>query len=256
MSIFSTTRLFFTTTLLWVLTCGSFAEAHDFSDWDAILKKYVAHTTIAGVRLNGVAYGKLKDDPQFKKLIVDLKNVSPESSKPHQLSFWINVYNILAVKVVADHYPLKSIKDVGSLLSPVWKHPVAVVAGRERTLHEIEHEILRPLAEPRVHMAIVCASVSCPDLRPEAYIPDRLDAQLDDQVKSFVENTGKGMKIDMQSQKVYISSVFKWFAEDFEAQGGVRRFIARYVSTADQKILNEGKLKISYLDYNWDLNGR
>lgn len=241
---------------MWFLTCGSYAEAYDFSDWDAILKKYVTPSTIAGVKLNTVAYGKLKDDPQFKKLINDLKNASPENSKIHQLSFWINVYNILAVKVVVDHYPLKGIKDAGSLLNPVWKHTVAVVAGKERTLNDIEHEILRPLAEPRIHMAIVCASVSCPDLRLEAYVPERLEVQFDDQVKLFVENTGKGMRIDMQSQKVYISSIFKWFAKDFDPQGGVLRFIARYVSPANQKILDEGKLKISYLDYNWDLNGR
>lgn len=235
--------------------CASIADAHDFSDWDALLKKHVAPATIAGVRLNGVAYGKLKEDPQFKKLIGDLKNASPGSARPEQLSFWINVYNILAVKTVVDHYPVKSIKDIGNLLNPVWRRPVAPVAGKERTLHEVEHEILRKMGDPRIHMAIVCASVSCPDLRPDAFTPERLDAQLDEQVKTFLENMGKGMKIDMSSQKIYLSSIFKWFEKDFAGSGGILQFVTRY-APSDQKILSDDKVKLSYLDYNWDLNGR
>ncbi|OGW18189.1 MAG: hypothetical protein A3K09_01015 [Nitrospinae bacterium RIFCSPLOWO2_12_FULL_47_7] len=229
------------------------AEAHDFSDWDSLLKKHVMPATIAGVRLNAVAYGKLKTDPQFKKLISGLEKVSPESLKTRQeqLSFWINVYNIMAVKMAVDHYPLKSIKDAGNLLNPVWKHPVAVVAGKERSLHEVEHQILRPLADPRIHMAIVCASVSCPDLRLEAFTPERLEIQLEEQVKAFIGNAGKGMWIDASNQKVYLSSIFKWYEKDFE----VLRFLTLYLSPSDQKILSSGRSKIVYLDYNWSLNG-
>lgn len=231
------------------------AEAHDFSEWDVLLKKHLVPATLAGVNLNVVAYGKVKDDRQFKKLVDDLVNASPGSSRAQQLAFWINVYNILAVKVVADHYPIKSIKDVGSLLKPVWKHSVAVVAGKERTLHEIEHEILRKMHEPRIHMAIVCASISCPDLRAEAYAPEGLESQLDEQTKAFVQNPGKGMKIDAPNQKIHLSSIFKWFAEDFEGRGGVLTFISKYVSPADRQLLNKNAFKITYLDYNWELNG-
>lgn len=230
------------------------AEAHDFSDWDALLRERVVPATVAGVQINAVAYGKVKSDRRYEKTVADLEKVSLESLKTPQerLSFWINVYNILAVKMVADHYPIKSIKDAGSLLSPVWKRPVAVVAGKERSLHEVEHEILRPMGDPRIHMAIVCASVSCPDLRPEAFTPERLDAQLDDQVKTFLANPGKGMRIN--ASRIYLSSIFSWFEDDFK--GGVMKFLIRYVSRDEQQTLKSGKLKIVYLDYKWDLNGQ
>jgi len=230
------------------------ATAYDFSGWDALLKKYVGTATIDGVALNTVAYKGLKGDPEFEKVIAGLKTASLDGLKTQEekLSFWINVYNILAVKVVVDHYPVKSIKDVGSLFKSVWKRPAGVVAGQERTLNDIEHEILRKMGEPRIHVAIVCASVSCPDIRKEAYTPDRLSEQLDDQVKMFLENTGKGLKID--GKKVYVSSIFKWFEEDFESRGGVTTFISQYVTPYQQKSLKEYGGKLKYLDYNWDLN--
>ncbi len=234
----------------------SFATAFDFSGWDALVKKHVNTATIDGVVLNSVAYKILKDDPEYKKLIDALKTASIEGlkTKEEKLSFWINTYNILAVKVVLDNYPVKSIKDVGSLFKSVWKRRAGVVAGKERTLNEVEHEILRKMGEPRIHMAIVCASVSCPDLRKEAYTPDKLGEQLNDQVKMFLENTGKGMKIDAKKKRVYVSSIFKWFEEDFEPQGGVIPFISRYVSPSRQAGLKQYGGKLKYLDYNWDLN--
>jgi hypothetical protein len=235
---------------------ASLAQAVDFSGWDALLKKYVKTTTIDGVTLNSVAYKSLKGNPEFEKVISGLKTASLDDlkTKEEKLSFWINVYNVLAVKVVVDNYPVKSIKDVGSLFKSVWKRKAGVVAGKERTLNEVEHEILRKMGEPRIHVAIVCASVSCPDLRKEAFTAERLDDQLDDQVKKFLENTGKGMKIDEKKKRVYVSSIFKWFDEDFEPQGGVTKFISRYASPSRKKSFEKYGGKLKYLDYNWDLN--
>lgn len=236
----------------------SLATTRDFSGWDALLKKYVRTATIDGVVINTVAYRSLKGDPGFKKVTEELKTASLGGLKTREekLSFWINTYNILAVKVVVDNYPLKSIKDVGSLLKSVWKRPAGVVAGKERTLNEAEHEILRKMGDPRIHAAIVCASVSCPDLRKEAYTPERLNEQLDDQMKKFLENKGKGMKIDLKKKRIYFSSIFKWFKGDFESHGGVAKFVSQYVSPSQQKSLKDfGERKPGYLDYNWDLNG-
>jgi len=232
------------------------AAAFDFSGWDALLKKHVGTATIDGIVLNTLAYKNLKGDPGFKMVTEGLKTASLDDlkTKEEKLSFWINTYNILTAKVVVDNYPVKSIKDVGSLFKKVWNRPAGMVAGKERTLNEVEHEILRKMGEPRIHMAIVCASVSCPDLRKEAYTPERLDEQLDDQVKKFLEKTGKGMKIDGKRQRIYVSSIFKWFEEDFEPQGGVTKFVSRYVSPSRQKSLKDFGGKLKYLDYNWDLN--
>ncbi|MDX1410845.1 MAG: DUF547 domain-containing protein [Nitrospirales bacterium] len=232
------------------------AFAFDFSSWDGILKKYVDSKTINGVMLNAVDYKKLGKDPAYAKLVKDLETVSLSTlkSKDEKLAFWINVYNIMAAKMVLDNYPLSSIKDAGSLFTAVWKIPVGVVGGKERTLNEIEHEILRKMGEPRIHVAIVCASVSCPDLRKEAYTAEKLHSQLDDQMTNFLANPQKGLRVDDKKGYVYLSSIFKWFEEDFEPKGGVRTFIAPYVPEPLQTSVTNDKLTVYYLDYDWGLN--
>jgi hypothetical protein len=232
------------------------AIAFDFTGWDALLKKNVEPKVISGVKLNAVNYKSINSDPAYKKLIGDLKsyNLSALKSKNDKLVFWINVYNVMAVKMVLDNYPVKSIKDAGSLFKSVWKKEVGMVAGKVTTLNDIEHEILRKMGEPRIHVAIVCASVSCPDLRPEAYTAEKLDAQLDDQLTKFLANQGKGLKIDSAGNKIYLSSIFKWFEEDFESKGGVVPYLAKYVDSRYMTTLKSGKLKTKYLDYDWGLN--
>jgi len=252
-------RIFFEK--FWVLIvcmvlAPSSAWAFDFSGWDTLVKKHVGPTTIAGVRLAGVDYPAIQKDPAYSKLVADLKSFSPATLKTpkEKMTFWINVYNIMAVKMVVDHYPVDSIKDAGSLFGSVWKKKVGVVGGKEVTLNDIEHEILRKMGDPRIHVAIVCASVSCPDLRKEAYTADRLDSQLDDQMKRFLENPRKGLQVNHKNGRILLSKIFDWFEGDFKAQGGVLKFVTAYAPASAQKGLKNGKLKISYLDYNWNLN--
>lgn len=237
---------------LWVIPVSAF----DFSDWDSLIKKHVSPKKVDGILINAVDYKNLRNDSDFKKLVSRLNSVRLTSlkSKEEKLVFWINTYNILAAKMVADRYPIDSIKDAGSLFSSVWKKPAGHVAGKERTLNEIEHEILRKMDEPRIHVAIVCASVSCPDLRLEAFNVARLNEQLDDQMRMFLKSSGKGMKLDIKSNRVYLSSIFKWFEDDFESRGGVLKFIGSYVSPEVANKLTRSGIKISYLAYNWSVN--
>ena len=238
--------------LLWTTTAAAF----DFSGWDFLIKKYVQPKTVDGILINAVDYEQLKDDSGFKKLISDLSSADLNSLKTSEekLVFWINTYNIFAAKMVTDHYPIKSIKNAGSIFNQVWKKPVGLVDGKKMTLNEIEHDILRNMGEPRIHVAIVCASVSCPDLRLEAYQIDNLYEQLDDQMRRFLRSSKKGMRIDSNSNHIYLSSIFKWFKDDFESRGGVLKFIGNYVSPEIVKELERSGIKVSYLDYNWDLN--
>lgn len=232
------------------------AFASDFPSWDGLLKKYVAPKTINGIRLQAVDYKRLGTDPAYTKLIKDLETTSLSilKTREEKLTFWINVYNILAAKMVLDHYPVKSIKDAGSFFTGVWRKDVGIVAGKMRTLNEIEHEILRKMDEPRIHVAIVCASVSCPDLRAESYTVENLDSQLDNQLKLFLMNAEKGLRIDKKNGRVYLSSIFKWFKEDFESKGGVRNYLARYAPDAARASLQNHTLSVHYLDYDWELN--
>ena len=142
------------------------AKAFEFSDWDILLKKHVKPGLVDGISLNTVVYGKLRLDPVFHRLENNLKlfPLSKLRTNQEKLAFWINVYNIFAVKIVRDNYPLKSIKDVGGLFKSVWKLKVGAVDDRKYSLDEIEHGILRKRGDPRIHTAIVCASISCPDL--------------------------------------------------------------------------------------------
>ncbi len=228
------------------------ASAFDFAGWDVLLKKHVRPTTIDGVRLNGVDYKALPKDPEYTKLISDLAKFSPKTLKDPQekMAFWINTYNIMAVKMVLDHMPVKSIKDAGGIFSSVWKKVVGKVGGRDVTLNEIEHEILRPMGDPRIHVAIVCASVSCPDLRPEAYTADQLDKQLDEQMRLFLANSSKGLRV--QGKEIAVSKIFSWFEDDFESKGGVTSYLYPYAPKTAQAILKNASL--DYLDYNWNLN--
>lgn len=155
-----------------------------------------------------------------------------------------------------EQYPTTSIRSGGGLFRSIWKTRIGIVAGREYALDDIEHGILRKgFKDPRVHMAIVCASVSCPDLRTEPYVAERLDAQLDDAARMFLANRGKGLVVGTDGRTAEVSAIFKWFREDFSAAGGVAAFIR---SKADPTLasrisgLTDGGL--SYLHYDWSLN--
>jgi len=226
------------------------AAEPDWSDYAAVLAAHVAPGERNGVKLNLVDYAALRADPRFTA-VVDLVQAWPlaQLATPQErLAFHVNAYNILALQLVAAHWPLDSIKDVGSLLKPVWKRPAGRLGGKTVSLDDIEHGILRKLGEPRMHLAIVCASVSCPDLRMEPYTAELLDAQLDEQVVRFLANDGKGLRVD--GDTVHVSKIFDWFGEDFDALGGIDAFIRKHHS------LPEGVAIDADIDYDWSVNAR
>src|SRR5690606_6900214 len=114
----------------------------------------------------------------------------------------------------------------GSLLFPVWRKDVGQLHGKTVTLQQVEDDLIRSLNEPRIHMAIVCASVSCPDLRPEPYTAAQLEQQLEEQTRTFLHNDAKGVRIN--GNDVEVSKIFDWFEKDFADAGGVKAFIERY----------------------------
>jgi hypothetical protein len=223
------------------------AEEPDWNDYRAVLT-HVKPGTKNGVKLMLVDYPALKANGSLDKAYQALSSFDPKhlSGRDEQLAFYINAYNILALKTVVDHWPVDSIKDIGSLLSPVWDKPAGELGGKTVSLGEVEHKILRPMGEPRIHLAIVCASVSCPDLRDEPYIASKLSMQLDDQAQRSLDNPGKGLIVG--KDKVQVSQIFDWFEKDFAAGGGVIAFIKRY-----QPNLPDLKIKTN-IDYDWTVN--
>jgi len=205
-----------------------------------------------------VDYAGLRGEPAWRALIAELATVDPASlgERDAVLAFWINTYNIFAIDLIVRNPPVESIKDLGSFFSPVWKKEAGRLAGRPYTLDEIEHRILRKMGEPRIHGAIVCASISCPNLRREPYVAERIDAQLSDNMRAWLARPEKGLAIDRTGNFVRISPIFDWFEEDFATRGGVMAVVTRYAPEADHAWLvqNGTSARVGYFDYDWRLN--
>ena len=225
------------------------AKEPDWTNYKNLLSQHVKQGNRHGIDLMAVDYSGIKNNPLYAQVIKEIKefNTDQLSGNNEKLAFYINAYNILAIKMVLDHWPVKSIKDAGSLFSSVWKKDVGKINQKIVTLNEVEHEVLRKLGEPRIHMAIVCASVSCPDLRNEPYTSTKLSAQLDDQTIKFLNNSGKGLRLTGNVAEV--SKIFGWFEEDFEKRGGIAKFIKSYRKDLPKNI----KIN-SDISYDWNLN--
>jgi hypothetical protein len=183
--------------------------------------------------------------------VLSANHPQPSWDKNDQLAFWINAYNAFTVKLIVKNYPVKSIKELGGAIYKVntpWDIKFITIGDQVYDLNNIEHGIIRKdFAEPRIHFAVNCASVSCPPLRNEAYVGSKLDAQLNDQATKFI-NDGKNNIIT--NKEASLSKLFTWFQGDFEVYGAsVRDFINKYAKTKITK-----KTKISFLDYDWNLN--
>jgi len=209
----------------------------------------------AGVRVD---YGSLRSEPRWPVLLASLAGAAPPREREARLALWINAYNVLAIDTIVRGYPMESIRDAGSLFFPVWKREAGRIGGRPVTLDEIEHAILRPMGDPRIHAAVICASRSCPALRREPYDAARIDAQLDDAMTRFLADPRKGLAIDRAAGVVRLSKVFDWFEEDFDAAGGVLAFAARYAPPDAGEWLraHAADAEIEHFDYDWALNDR
>lgn len=235
--------------------------------YDELLKQYVQDGL--------VDYVGLKKNPQkLNQYLENLSKVKKDEFKSwpenEQLAYLINLYNAATLKLIIDHYPVDSIKDIGWFLKGPWDQKFVKHFGDTITLNTLEHDIIRKdYNEPRIHMALVCAAMGCPTLRSEPYVGETLDVQLNDDTRKFL-NSKKGLQIDRGQKTVYLSSIFKWFGEDFvnkyasksdlegfsESEQAVLNFVSRYVSEDDRKYLQKGNYSIKYLDYDWSLNER
>lgn len=233
---------------LLLMACS--AEASLWDEYDELLSQYVQSGKRQGIEVNLVDYDGLEQSPAFDSLVNQIRSFPMFAlvDKKEKLAFYINAYNILTIQLIIDHQPEESIKDIGNIFSGPWDKVVLQHDLVGLTLDDIEHKIIRPMGEPRIHFAVVCASLSCPDLRTTAYRANKLESQLESQTKIFLDQQSKGFK--REKDKIYLSKIFDWYKEDFEASGGVHSFVARY-----HKEVNDSRA-IDYLDYNWMLNKR
>jgi Protein of unknown function, DUF547 len=243
------------------------------AEWSAIVSdpSIVGNGTMQGIHVHTVSYEKLRSDPsKLTSVVSNLAKCLPLKTKEWYLALYINAYNALAMHMVTHHpcnrdmlppTPIESIKDIGNSTHPVWKKPAGVLAGNNVTLDDVEAWLRDPtpwMEDPRIHSAIVCASISCPDVRQEVYMPHTLDAQLSDQMRRFLNNTGKGLSLDRDTATLTLSEIFKWYKADFSKNGSsVLEFLHEYMPTDVQEYLQQrgNNVTLDYFQYNWDLNG-
>ena len=219
--------------------------AFDHSRLDALLR--------ANVRADGVAYDALRADAaKLDEYLAQIAAARLDSlPRDERLALLINAYNACTLRLILDHYPLQSIRDIPEARR--WKDRRWVVAGRTLSLDELENEVIRPeYKEPRIHFAINCASRGCPPLRAEAFVASRLDAQLEEQTRRahadarFLELTREGVRL---------TKLYEWFAGDFTASGDtVLQFAARYSESLAARLKTTPAPKIEWIEYDWTLN--
>lgn len=255
-------------------TLPAHADEFDSGEYAAVLSRFVDDRGMVDYR------GLITERELLDSFVDALAFLSPSTydglSEAEKIAFLINAYNGLTLRAVIDHYPIEP-SGVSGLVFPdnsirqiqgVWDEITFSVMEESWTLDRIEHDTLRvDFDEPRIHLALVCAAMGCPPLRTEPYTGDRLDSQLDDQANIFLSNPQK-FTIDREKGVVSLSSIFKWFGEDFIPSYGtddlftdhnreeraVLNFIATYVGEADRSFLENESYRIDYQPYDWTLN--
>jgi hypothetical protein len=225
------------------------SSRQDHSALTALLQKHVDEQGL-------VNYKALQSDRKLlQNYLQSLSKTVPAKnwSKEEKLAYWINAYNAFTLELILEHYPLASIKDIGAsikipFVNTPWQIDFIQIGEEKFNLDDIEHGIIRKeFNEPRIHFALVCAAVSCPKLRNEAYEADLLDEQLQDQALSFLFDKEKN---DVTSDPIQLSKLFQWFSGDFKKES---KNIIDYLNTILPEPLPKNT-KISYKEYYWELN--
>ena len=241
----------------WTAHDPSATQQIDHRAWDQFLRTYVRPN---GSGLNLVAYSEVTaEDRRTLEAYLSALAVTPISrfNRAEQVAYWINLYNALTVKVILDHYPVESIRKIS--ISPglfsigPWDRKLIRIEGEELTLNDIEHRILRPIwQDPRIHYAVNCASISCPNLIPTAFTGANADELMTAGAREYI-NSPRGVTV--RNGRLYVSSIYDWFDDDF---GGTDARVIAHLREYALPALDAKLARISRIsgdDYDWDLNG-
>ena len=242
---------------------------HSHAAWESLLKQHVRY--VEGGNASRVSYaGFAKDRTRLKDVLAAYSAVPRAEfdrwTKPQQQAFLINAYNAFTVEKILLRYPdIRSIRDFGTVFGNPWKDKFFTLFGQPSYLDQVEHEILRKEGvydDPRVHVAVVCASIGCPMLRNEAFTADRLEAQLEDGMRRFMSDRSRN-RYNAQTRRLEVSKIFDWYGKDFEKGhkgfASVKGTFARYADLLadrpeDRALVREQKADVAFLDYDWALN--
>lgn len=217
---------------------SSALQKPDYTTWDKLLKKYVDKD-------GNVDYKNFRKELGLLNSYLEhqTKNsISEYDTKESKLVYYINLYNAATVKLILENHPLGSIKD----LKGPWNRKIVTIMGKQLSLGDIEHNILRKMDEPRIHFAINCASYSCPKLLNEAFTVEKLEEQLEKTAKNFVNDPKRNV---IKKDKAMLSQIFKWYKKDFTDKMSLIEYINQYSGTKISK-----DTSIEYINYDWSLN--
>ena len=234
--------------LFFLFGFDSIAFDHSHKKWNELLKTHLNDK-------NQVNYSSIKKQPQkLNEYLKSLENLSYKEfegfDKNQKKAFLINAYNAFTIKLIVDNYPISSIKKIGGWFKGAWDIEFfSLLGGRIKSLDPIEHEWLRPkFKDYRIHAAVNCASVSCPDLRKEAYKATSLDKQLDEQMSVWLNDTSKNK---FKANTYTLSKIFDWYESDFKNWGGG---VLKVIKKHKANLTPDENTKLKYLSYNWELN--
>lgn len=261
-------------TVFGLIAATSFAQApfdQSHKAFDDLLKKHV--TLISNGNASQLSYAGVARDRAALKSYLDAVSAVPEATykswnKNQQLAFLINAYNAYTIELILTKYPnLKSIRDLGGTFSKPWGLKFFKLFGKETTLDNIEHDMIRTegvFNDPRIHVAVVCASIGCPMLRNEVFTADKLDAQLEDGMQRFLSDKSRN-RYNAETKKLEVSKIFDWYKKDFtkgyKGYASLEATLGKYADRlssdpAAQAEIKAGKFAISHLDYDWNLNDK
>jgi hypothetical protein len=227
----------------------------DHGDWDRFLKRYLQ----AGADgINRIAYGRVTgpDTQALHGYLARLRLTPIDGfNRAEQMAYWINLYNALTVRLVLEFHTVQSIQDINvssSLFAGPWDRDLLEVLGEPMSLNDIEHRILRPIwRDPRIHYAVNCASIGCPNLQPVAFTGASAAGLLDRAARQYI-NHWRGARVT--EGKLTASKIYLWFAEDFGGEDGVLRHLRLYAEPELAAALSAIQ-SIDDYEYDWGLNG-
>ncbi|GAA5505768.1 DUF547 domain-containing protein [Novipirellula caenicola] len=230
----------------------------DHSHWNLLLRKYVDGNGMVNYKALKASGNDVQMLNRYLKQL-SVAGVTTPASKDATLAFWINAYNALTVHGILREYPTTSIRNHTAKLwgYNLWKDLQLYVGGKPYSLEQIEHEVLRKMDEPRIHFAIVCASMGCPRLLNEAYVADRVQQQLELNTKDFFART-QNFQYDADRGEMELSAILSWFSEDFgKNQVAALQRIAPWLPTEEARdAALQNTTTVGYLEYDWNLNAQ